>query len=210
MPDKPEEAVKHEKADEIAAALRAEYAPHLPSGPTAAAYRIAGYQDGLVGASPECDVLRPHYNSGLKWPDKNNLKPDDPLWGRWVYGGVPWDGTFHRDLSRYAASGPLFWSAYLKAGTAPGIKNGYWLNFGSGWAHLANDNPAAMLTGAAPRIYYSAVTGDWRLVIEATLFVTGATVNVWTGAKQGGNDPAGPFTRLSGCDPTGTLSVEAQ
>jgi len=52
-------------------------------------------------------------------------------------------------------------------------------------------------------------TGDWRLVFEATAFVTHATINVWTGTKHGGNDPAGIFTRLSGCDPAATLTVEA-
>ena len=46
-----------------------------------------------------------------------------------------------------------------------------------------------MLTGAAPRLYYDAVTGDWRLVIEATMFVTGATVNVWTGRKPAATIP---------------------
>ena len=173
-------------------------------------YRIAGYVDGLVGASPECDLLKPHWDSGLKWPDPNNPKPDDPVWGPGVAGGVRWDGTFYRDLSRYAASGQLFWSAYLKPGTAPGIKNGYWINFGSGWSHLANDDPAQILTGASQRIYWDTVSGDWRLVIEATMFVTYAVVNVWTGTKSGGPDPVGQYTRQSGCDPTATLTVEAQ
>ncbi len=58
--------------------------------------------------------------------------------------------------------------------------------------------------------YYNSVAGDWRLVIEATMFVTGAVVNVWTGMKPFSNDPAGPYTRLAGCDPTTTLIVEAQ
>ena len=42
MPDTPHEAVKHKKIDEIAAALRNEYSPTTPTGPTADAYRIAG------------------------------------------------------------------------------------------------------------------------------------------------------------------------
>jgi len=67
-----------------------------------------------------------------------------------------------------------------------------------------------MLTGAAPRISYDSVAGHWSLVIEATMFVTYAVVNVWTGIKQGGNDPTGPYTRLTGCDPIATLTVEAQ
>lgn len=107
----------------------------------------------------------------------------------------------------------------MKPVTGPSIKDGYWLNLGSGWAHLANDDPSQILTGAALRLFYdvgrvpsrgagggiSAGSGDpaynsgqWKLVIEATMFVTGAVVNVWTGIKQGGNDP------------TPTLTVEAQ
>jgi len=57
--------------------------------------------------------------------------------------------AFWRDTARYPAGGPLFWSAYLKPGIAPGSGNGYWLNFGAGWSHLHNDDPAQMLTGAA-------------------------------------------------------------
>lgn len=174
------------------------------------AYRIVGYQDGLIGGtSPECDLLLPHYDSGLTWPDENNPQPDDPLWDGGVRAGVRWDGTFWRDLARYAGSGPFFWSAYLKPGTGPGNGNGYWLNFGSGWCHLANDNPAQILTGAAPRLYYDTVAGHWKLVIEATMFVTGATVNVWTGMKPFSPDPVGQYTRLAGCDPTAAVIVEA-
>ena len=40
------------------------------------------------------------------------------------------------------------------------------------------------------------------------MFVTYAVVNVWTGFKQGGNDPTGQYTRLSGCDSLPVLSVE--
>ena len=149
-----------------------------------------------------------------------------------MLGGVTWDGTFWRDLTRYAASGPLFWSAYLKPGTAPGEKNGYWLNFGSGWSHLANDDPAQMLTGAAPRLFWEGTTedegpttdggspspvpglpspnsGQWKLVIEATLFVTNETVLVWSGVKTGGNDPTGVYSRTGGCDPTESLTLES-
>ena len=46
------------------------------------------------------------------------------------------------------------------------------------------------------------------MVIEATMFVTYAVVNVWTGIKQGGNDPTGNYVRLSGCDPLPVLAVE--
>ena len=181
-----------------------------PPGPTADAYRIAGYVDGLVGASPECDLLRPHWDSGLTWPDPANPKPDDVCWDAGVAGGIRWDGTFYRDMGRYAASGQFFWSVYLKPGSGPGIKNGFWINFGSGWCHLANDDPAQILTGAAPRILYDSVAGHWKLVIEATMFVTYAVVNVWTGVKPAGNDPTGQYTRVTGCDPTATLTVEAQ
>ena len=110
----------------------------------------------------------------------------------------------------------FFWAAYFKPGSGPGMKNGYWLNFGSGWAHLANDDPAQILTGAAPRLFYDVgrVTphgvGAWMLVIEVTMFVTYAVVDVWTGFKQAGNDPVGQYIRLTGCDPTATLAVEAQ
>jgi len=34
--------------------------------------------------------------------------------------------------------------------------------------------------------------------------------NVWTGIKQGGNDPTGTYTRVTGCDPLATMTVEAQ
>ncbi len=189
--------------------LRQQFAQqNTPAIPTATAYRIASYQNGLVGAArPECDGLRPHFDSGLRWPDENNPQPDDPLFDGGVAGGVTWDGTFYRDLTRYAASGSLFWSAYLKPGTGPGIKNGYWLNFGAGWCHLAHDDPSQMLTGAAPRLFWDA--GNWKLVIEATMFVTGAVVNVWTGQKPGGNDPVGEYTKLAGCDPLPSLSIEA-
>jgi hypothetical protein len=187
--------------------LEAGLTPASPSGPTADAYRIANYSDGLVGANG-CDALRPHFDSGLRWADKNNPKPDDPLWGRGVLGGVRWDGTFYRDLARYASSGPLFWSAYLKPGSAPGIKNGFWLNFGSGWSHLANDNPAQLPAGASQRIFYDSAAKQWTMVIEATMFVTLAVVEVWTGVKHGGTDPVGTFTRISGCDPIASLAVE--
>ena len=103
----------------------------------------------------------------------------------------------------------LYWCAYLKPGTGPGIKNGYWFNFGSGWSHLANDDFSQLLTGASQRIYFDTVAGNWKLVIEATMFVTYAVVNVWTGIKHGGNDPIGQYTRLTGCGPTATLNVEA-
>ena len=189
--------------------LEAELAA-APAGPTADAYRIAGYTDGLVGAAkPDCNVLLPHFDSGLKWADANNPLPDDPLWDGGVRAGVTWDGTFYRDLARYAAGGPLFWSAYLKPGSAPGIKNGYWFNFGSGWSHLANDDPAQILAGASQRIYFDTGANEWKLVIEATMFVTGAVVNVWTGSKSGGSNPVGAYTRMSGCDPAATLTVAA-
>lgn len=196
----------------------------------AAVYRIAGYADGLVGATPECDVLRPHYDSGLKWPDPENPKPDDVCWDAGVAGGVRWDGTLYRDLARYPAGGALFWSAYLKPGSAPGMKQGYWLNFGSGWCHLHNDDPAQMLSGATPRLFGETATEDggpgteggilspvsglrssvtWKLVIEATKFVTYETVLVWSGVKVGGNDPVGIYARVDGLDTTAALTIEA-
>ena len=55
----------------------------------------------------------------------------------------------------------------------------------------------------------SATPGHWKLIIEATMFVTYAVVNVWTGFKQAGNDPVGQYTRLTGCDPAATLTMEA-
>ena len=39
----------------------------------------------------------PHYDSGLKWLDKNNPLPTDVLWGGGVQAGVKWD------LTRYPA-----------------------------------------------------------------------------------------------------------
>jgi len=124
-----------------------------------------------------------------------------------VRAGLTWDGTFYRDLSRYAASGELFWCAYAKPGSGPGEKNGYWFNFGGGWCHLAGDDFAQILTGAAPRLFWDSSAGSWKLVIEATMFVTGAVVNVWTGTKVAGNGPVGEYTRVAGCDPLAAVSV---
>ena len=127
--------------------------PVPPVGPTADVYRIVDYTHGLIGASkPGCDILKPHYDSGIRYADKNNPQPDDPLWGAGAAGGVKWDGTFYRDMIRYPAGGEHFWSSYFKPGSAPGIKLGYWFNFGSGWSHLASDDPAQILAGASPAI----------------------------------------------------------
>ncbi len=192
------------------AALLYERAEHHGGPATSGTYRIAAYADGLVGASPECDILRPHWDSGLKWGDSKNPQPGDWCWGAGVAGGIRWDGTFHRDLSRYSAGGDLFWASYLKPGSAAGMKNGYWINFGSGWSHLHNDDPAQILGGASQKLLNDATTGAWNLIIEATMFVTNAVVNVWTGSKTGGSDPAGIYSRTSGLDPLATLTVEAQ
>jgi len=187
--------------------LEQELAPP-PVGPVAEVYRIANYQDGLVGVNG-CEVLLPHCDSGLCFADEDNPQPDDPLWDGGVAGGVLWDGAFYRDRARYAGGGEWFWSAYLKPGSGPGMKAGYWLNFGSGWAHLVNDDPAQMLAGAAPRLFYDGAAGQWKLVIEATQFVTRAVVEVWTGVKAGGPAPTGVFTRVSGCDPLPAVTVVA-
>jgi hypothetical protein len=171
-------------------------------------YCIANYSDGLVGAAkPGCDLLLPHFDSGLRFADSNNPLPDDPLWGGGVRAGVTWDGKFYRDLARYASSGPLFWSAYLKPGSAAGLKGGYWLNFGSGWSHLQNDDPTQMLAGASQRVYYDSAAKRWTLVIEAAMFVTSAIVEVWRGVKSGGTDPVGTYTRISGCDPLAEVTI---
>ena len=173
-------------------------------------YRIAGYADGLIGTkNPECLPMMARYDSGLKWPDPNNPLPTDLLWGGGVRAGVTWDETFYRDLSRYNQRGSLFWSPYLKPGSGPGLKNGYWFNFGKGFCHLANDDFSQMLTGACSRLEWDAGTGIWKLVIDATAHVTAAVVNVWTGTKQGGDDPTGTYTRVAGCDPVATLMIEA-
>jgi hypothetical protein len=181
----------------------------LPAGPFAESYRIAGYQGGLVGASPECKVLKPKFDSGLKWPDENNRQPGDWRFDGGVSGGIPWDGSFHRDLVRYNGNGGLFWSSYFKAGTGPGMKNGYWINFGSGWSHLHNDDPAQILSGASQTLRYDTATSHWKLVIQATKFVTHEVMDVWTGTKAGGNDPTGVYIRISGLDPLASLTVEA-
>ena len=68
---------------------------------------------------------------------------------------------------------------------------------------------AAAVNRSRPRILYDSVAGHWGLVIEVTMFVTYAVVNVWTGTKSGGNDPTGQYTRIAGCDPSATLTVEA-
>ena len=74
---------------------------------------------------------------------------------------------------------------------------------------LANDDFAQILTGASQRILYDSVAGHWKLVIEATMFVTYAVVDVWSGFKQGGNDPVGQYTSQTGCDPAAKLTVES-
>ena len=150
------------------------------------------------------------YNSGLKWPDPNNPLPTDFLWGGGVRAGRPWDGTFYRDATRYPAGGQLFWSPYLKPGSGPGLQNGYWFNFGKGFCHLANDDPAQMRTGACSRLEWDSSGGHWQLVIDATAHVTAAVVNVWTGRKSAGTDPTGAYSRVAGCDPVPLLAVAAQ
>ena len=49
---------------------------------------------------------------------------------------------------------------------------------------------------------------QWKLIVETTMFVINEAVLVWSGVKSGGNDPAGCYTRVAGCDPTATLTVE--
>lgn len=183
--------------------------PDTPAGPFAESYKIAAYADGIVGASPECDVLKPHWDSGLKWLDKNNPQPEDWRWGPGVRGGVTWDGKFYRDTVRFPAGGPLFWASYLSPGSEAGIQKGFWMNFGSGWSHLFNDDPAQILGGAAQKIFYDTAAGHWKLVIQATKFVTFEVIDVWTGTKQGGNDPVGTYARSSGLDPVASLTIEA-
>ena len=41
------------------------------------------------------------------------------------------------------------------------------------------------------------------------MFVTYAVVDVWSGFKQGGNDPVGQYTSQTGCDPAAKLTVES-
>jgi len=96
----------------------------------------------------------------------------------------------------------------LRSSYAPSITSTRSHNFGDGWAHLASDDPAQMLAGASQRLFHDTATGDWHLVIEATAFVTHATLNVWSGTKHGGNDPVGVYTRISGCDPAAVLTIE--
>ena len=194
-----------QEAQALHAALQTNPLP----GITADSYRIATYADGLIGATPESDVLRPKWGSGLKWGSASSPQPGDSCWGAGVAGGVKWDGTFHRDLARYSASGPLFWASYLKAGTIPGMQGGYWINFGNGWSHLHNDDPHQILTGASQKLFYDTAAGHWTLTIEATMFVTAAVVNVWTGTKTASPDPVGTYTRTTGLDPLATLTVEA-
>jgi len=211
MPETPHDAVKREKIDEIDAALRNEYSPITPPGPTAEVYRIAGYQQNLIGNSktPGCLVIAAKWGSGIKFPDKNNPQPTDLLWNGGVTAGVWWDGTFYRDLTRYNAGGPLHWCSYFKPGSGPGNKNGYWINFGCAYSHLLNDDPAQLLAGASQRLYYDTATAQWTLVIQATDYVTYEVREVWHGTKAGGNDPVGTYTRQSGCDPLATLTVGA-
>ena len=91
----------------------------------------------------------------MKWPDQTNPRPEDFRWGAGVRAGRKWDGTFYRDLTRYPAGGALFWSAYFQPGSGPGNQHGFWLNYGAGWSHLANDDCTQILTGASQRIYWA-------------------------------------------------------
>ncbi len=44
-----------------------------------------------------------------------------------------------------------------------------------------------MLNGAAPRLFYDSAAAQWKLIVEATVFVTNEVVQVWAGVKSGGN-----------------------
>ncbi|MCX6908602.1 MAG: hypothetical protein NTY01_11235 [Verrucomicrobia bacterium] len=66
---------------------------------------------------------------------------------------------------------------------------------------VAADNPKAVVPTAVQSLR---LHGSSRLVRQH-----GAVVQVWAGVKSGGNDPAGLYTRLSGCDPLASLTVEA-
>ncbi len=66
-----------------------------------------------------------------------------------------------------------------------------------------------MLTGTVPRLYYDTAAAQWKLVEEATMFMTNETVVVWSGVKPGGPDPTGTYTCIASCDPTTALTVEA-
>jgi len=58
-------------------------------------------------------------------------------------------------------------------------------------------------------LYYDLATGNWKLVIEATQYVTHAVIRVWVGLKPPGNDPVGQYLRTAGCDPLAMVSIEA-
>ena len=158
---------------------------------------------------PECSLIAPRFDTGIKFADPNNPNPENVLFGGGVRAGVRWDGTFYRDQVRYPAGGDRFWCSYFKPGSAPGIKNGYWINFGKGWAHLHNDDPAQVRQGAAQSLDYDSAAGQWVLLVQATQYVTHEIIEVWRGIKQGGNDPTGTYTRISGLDPLASLTIEA-
>ena len=80
---------------------------------------------------------------------------------------------------------------------------------GTARSHLANDDPAQLLAGAAQRLTWNMGVGRWELVIEATDYVTYEVREVWHGTKAGGNDPVGPYAKQTGCDPTPTFAIEA-
>ncbi|MBI5684437.1 MAG: hypothetical protein HZC54_05110 [Verrucomicrobia bacterium] len=74
----------------------------------------------------------------------------------------------------------------------------------------ATDNATALGLAPPARVGGRASsTAQWKLVMEATMFVTNETVLVWSGAKTGGNDPAGIYTRLAGLVPLASLTLEA-
>jgi len=88
------------------------------------------------------------------------------------------------------ASQRLYWSAPHPA--APRLR-------GDEAALAAQARPESPPVGEA--VSTASGEGCWNLVIEATMFVTYAVVNVWTGVKLAGHDPAGTYTRINGCAP---------
>ena len=115
------------------------------------------------GPRPECDLLRPHFDSGLRWPDENNPQPGDWCWDGGVAGGVTWDGTFYRDQPAIPPAAILL-ERLPQARHRPRHQERLLAQLRRRLVPPRQRRPRPILTGAAPRLTTTPVpaleTGD--------------------------------------------------